>query len=164
MPAYFDETRRKATQDAGYIAGLEVLDIINEPTAAAVAFGFQQGFLNPAGEAASSQKILVYDLGGGTFDVTVMSIEGRNFTALATDGDVRLGGRDWDERLVDFVATEFIEKHGLDPRQDPNAHGRLWRECEDAKRTLTAPPRRSLPTIIKAILSAPRSLASDWPK
>jgi molecular chaperone DnaK len=138
VPAYFDETRRKATQDSGYMAGLEVLDIINEPTAAAVAFGFQQGFLNPAGEAAKAQKILVYDLGGGTFDVTVMAIEGRNFTALATDGDVRLGGRDWDERLVDLVAAEFVEKHGLDPRLDPNAHGRLWRECEDAKRTLTA--------------------------
>jgi molecular chaperone DnaK len=70
-----------------------------------------------------------------------MAIEGRNFTALATDGDVRLGGRDWDERLVDLVAKEFIEKHGIDPRQDPNAHGRLWRECEDAKRTLTARPK-----------------------
>ena len=79
VPAYFDEVRRKATQDAGYMAGLEVLDIINEPTAAALAFGFQQGFLNPQGEASEPQKILVYDLGGGTFDVTVMEIGGTRF-------------------------------------------------------------------------------------
>jgi molecular chaperone DnaK len=144
VPAYFDETRRKATQDAGYIAGLEVLDIINEPTAAAVAFGYQQGFLNVAGEAAKPQKVLVYDLGGGTFDVTVMQIEGRSFTALSTDGDVRLGGRDWDQRIVDLVAEEFLEKHGLDPRADANAAGRVWRECEDAKRTLTARTRAAI--------------------
>ena len=118
MPAYFDEVRRKATQDAGYIAGLDVIDIINEPTAAAVAFGFQQGFLNADGEAGEPQKILVYDLGGGTFDVTVMEIGGRDFTALATDGDVLLGGTDWDQRLVDLVAEEFIRKHGIDPRED----------------------------------------------
>ena len=89
VPAYFDEVRRKATQDAGYIAGLDVLDIINEPTAAAVAFGFQQGFLKPDGQA-EKKKILVYDLGGGTFDVTVMEIGGKEFKALATDGDETL--------------------------------------------------------------------------
>ena len=88
VPAYFDEVRRKATKDAGYIAGFEVMDIINEPTAAAVAFGFQQGFMNPANKDQERKKILVYDLGGGTFDVTVMEIGGRNFNALATDGDV----------------------------------------------------------------------------
>jgi molecular chaperone DnaK len=137
VPAYFDEVRRKATQDAGYIAGFEVLDIINEPTAAAVAFGFQQGFLKDGG-AEDRKKILVYDLGGGTFDVTGMEIGGADFVALATDGDVQLGGRDWDQRLVDFVAEEFIRKFGLDPREDPNTLGRLWRECEDAKRTLSA--------------------------
>ena len=138
VPAYFDEVRRKATQDAGYIAGLEVMDIINEPTAAAVAFGFQQGFMRPDGAEIEKRKILVYDLGGGTFDVTVMEIGGRKFTALATDGDVQLGGKDWDQRLVDLVAEEFIRNHGVDPREDPNAHGRLWRDCEDAKRTLSA--------------------------
>jgi molecular chaperone DnaK len=137
VPAYFDEVRRKATQDAGFMAGLEVMDIINEPTAAAVAFGFQQGFLNAQGDAPKPQKILVYDLGGGTFDVTVMEISGTNFNALATDGDVRLGGQDWDQRIVDFVAEEFIRQHKIDPREDPNAAGRLWRECEDAKRTLS---------------------------
>jgi molecular chaperone DnaK len=138
VPAYFDEVRRKATQDAGYIAGLEVMDIINEPTAAAVAFGFQQGFMNPSQPDQDRKKILVYDLGGGTFDVTVMEIGGREFNALATDGDVQLGGKDWDQRLVDYVAEEFIRKHGMDPREDPNTLGRLGRECEDAKRTLSA--------------------------
>lgn len=138
VPAYFDEVRRKATMDAGYIAGLEVMDIINEPTAAAVAFGFQQGYMNPDKKNAERKKILVYDLGGGTFDVTVMEIGGQDFTALATDGDFMLGGRDWDQRLVDLVAAEFITKHGVDPRDDHNASGRLWRECEDAKRTLSA--------------------------
>jgi molecular chaperone DnaK len=140
VPAYFDEVRRKATMDAAYLAGLELLDIINEPTAAAVAFGFQEGFLGlDAHEArGKTRNILVYDLGGGTFDVTVMAIGGRQFTALATDGDVRLGGHDWDERLVALVAEAFFEKHGIDPREDPTAHGRLWRECEDAKRTLSA--------------------------
>ena len=138
VPAYFDEVRRKATQDAGYMAGFEVLDIINEPTAAAIAFGFQQGFLQPGHDAGEKKRILVYDLGGGTFDVTVMEIGGRNFNTLATDGDVQLGGRDWDQRLLDYVAEEFIRIHQLDPREDPNTAGRLWRDCEDAKRTLSA--------------------------
>ena len=144
VPAYFDEVRRKATMDAGYIAGFEVMDIINEPTAAAVAFGFQQGFMNPGNKNQEKKKILVYDLGGGTFDVTVMEIGGRDFNALATDGDVMLGGKDWDQRLVDYVAEEFIRKFGVDPREDPNAHGRLWRECEDAKRTLSARTKASI--------------------
>jgi len=144
VPAYFDEVRRKATQDAGYIAGFEVLDIINEPTAAAVAFGFQKGYLNPDSNSGEPKKILVYDLGGGTFDVTVMEIGGTDFRAIATDGDVQLGGRDWDERLVDYVAEEFIRKFGVDPREDPNTHGRLWRECEDAKRTLSARSKASI--------------------
>jgi len=138
VPAYFDETRRKATQDAGYMAGFEVIDIINEPTAAAVAFGYQEGFFRPDGAGSQPRNILVYDLGGGTFDVTVMEIKGREFNTLATDGDVQLGGRDWDQRLVDFVAEDFIRRFGIDPREDPNTSGRLWRECEDAKRTLSA--------------------------
>ena len=138
VPAYFDEVRRKATQDAGYMAGFHVMDIINEPTAAAVAFGFAQGFLKDDGTAPDEQTILVYDLGGGTFDVTVMRLQGSNFVALATDGEVGLVGRAWDQRLVDFVAEEFIRKFGIDPRDDANAHGRLWREAEDAKRTLSA--------------------------
>src|SRR5262249_39298568 len=98
---------------------------------------FQQGFMKEDGGSAP-RNILVYDLGGGTFDVTVMEIKGSDFNALATDGDVQLGGRDWDQRLVDYVAEEFIRKFGVDPREEPNTAGRLWRECEDAKRTLSA--------------------------
>jgi molecular chaperone DnaK len=144
VPAYFDEVRRKSTQDAGYMAGLEVMDIINEPTAAAVAFGFREGFLNAEGMATEPKNILVYDLGGGTFDVTVMEIRGNQFTALSTDGDVQLGGQDWDQRLVDFVAEDFIRQHRLDPREDSNTAGRLWRDCEDAKRTLSARMKSSI--------------------
>ena len=144
VPAYFDEVRRKATQDAGYMAGFEVLDIINEPTAAAIAHGFLKGFLNRQGESNAPRKLLVYDLGGGTFDVTVMEIQGNDFTALATDGDVQLGGHDWDHRLVDYVAEEFKSQFELDPREDPNTLGRLWRECEDAKRTLSARTKVSI--------------------
>lgn len=143
VPAYFDEVRRKATQDAGYMAGLEVLDIINEPTAAAVAFGYQEGFFR-AGQADRSMRIMVYDLGGGTFDVTVMEISGREFNALATDGDVQLGGYDWDQRLVDLAAEGFIREHLRDPREDPAAAGKLWRECEDAKRTLSTRPKATV--------------------
>lgn len=145
VPAYFDEVRRKATQDAGYIAGFEVMDIINEPTAAAVAFGFQQGYMSDKATTVEKKKILVYDLGGGTFDVTVMEIGGRTFNALATDGDVQLGGKDWDQRLVDYVAEEFIRTHGIDPREEPNSLGRLSRDCEDAKRTLSARMKVSIP-------------------
>lgn len=138
VPAYFDEVRRKATQDAAYMAGLEVLDIINEPTAAALACGVDRGFLSPQGSSKRKQTVLVYDLGGGTFDVTIMLIEGTNFTSLATDGDVQLGGHDWDQRLVNFVADRFSQAHGTDPRSEPNVSAALWRECEDAKRTLSA--------------------------
>jgi molecular chaperone DnaK len=144
VPAYFDEVRRKATQDAGYMAGFEVLDIINEPTAAAIAHGFLKGFLNRDGSANEPRKLLVYDLGGGTFDVTVMEISGHDFVALATDGDVQLGGQDWDMRLVDHVAGEFKKTYDLDPREDANTAGRLWRECEDAKRTLSARSKVSI--------------------
>ena len=144
VPAYFDEVRRKATQDAGYMAGFDVLDIINEPTAAAVAFGHQQGFLSGEGAGGPLARILVYDLGGGTFDVTVMEIRGNRFTALATDGDVQLGGYDWDQRLVDLVAEGFIRQHYVDPREDPSIAGKLWLECEDAKRTLSARSKASV--------------------
>jgi molecular chaperone DnaK len=144
VPAYFDEVRRKATQDAGYIAGLDVIDIINEPTAAALAYWFQAGLLQPDGTTRETQHIMVYDLGGGTFDVTVMRIEDADFLVLATDGDVHLGGHDWDQRLVDLVADEFVLKFGMDPREDPNVEGRLWRECEEAKRTLSARKQATL--------------------
>lgn len=138
VPAYFDEVRRKATFDAAYMAGIELLDIINEPTAAALAFGYQQGFLSVTGESGAKQTVLVYDLGGGTFDVTLVELDGKSFKTLAIDGDVRLGGRDWDQRVINWAAEQFDLQHRTDPREDPIALGRLWRECEDAKRTLTA--------------------------
>jgi len=138
VPAFFNEPRRKATMDAGRLAGLKVIDIINEPTAAAIAYGVQAGFVSTAGEAERSETILVYDLGGGTFDVTLMEIEGSTYTAVATDGDVQLGGIDWDRRIVDHVADTFIEQLGTDPRQDQAAFQMLLQEAEDAKRALSS--------------------------
>jgi molecular chaperone DnaK len=139
VPAFFNEPRRKATQDAGQLAGLEVIDIINEPTAAAIAFGYHAGFLAPGGESRQAERILVYDLGGGTFDVTIMEINGRHYNTRATAGDVYLGGIDWDRRLVDYFAEEFLKKHrGQDPRHDASAMQKMLREAEDAKRALSA--------------------------
>ena len=100
VPAYFNEPRRKATQDAGRLAGLEVIDIINEPTAAAIAYGFEHRFLAADGSANGRERVLIYDLGGGTFDVTLMDIDGSEFRAVAIAGDVYLGGIDWDERIA----------------------------------------------------------------
>ncbi|MGQ9574128.1 MAG: Hsp70 family protein [Thermoguttaceae bacterium] len=145
VPAYFDEVRRKATQDAGYMAGFDVMDIINEPTAAAVAFGFHRGYVEGNQPAARPQRVVVYDLGGGTFDVTVMEIRGTDYRTLATDGDVQLGGYDWDQRLMDIVAEKFIRKYSVDPREDPRTAGRLWQDCEDAKRTLSARLKAAVP-------------------
>jgi molecular chaperone DnaK len=136
VPAYFDEVRRKATQDAGYMAGFDVLDIINEPTAAAIAFGYEQGRFTSPG-SSDRQTILVYDLGGGTFDVSVLEVHDNRFVTLATDGDVQLGGRDWDQRLVDYVADFAIRQTGVDPRDQPNSFGRLLCHCEEAKRALS---------------------------
>jgi molecular chaperone DnaK len=138
VPAYFDESRRKATEDAGLIAGLEVVDIINEPIAAAIAYGLN----STRGQRSVSTftdryRLVVYDLGGGTFDVTVMDIRGTDFVTLSTDGDLHLGGYDWDQRLVNYVAEEYIRRYSLDPREDPFMHWRLRRECEAAKRTLS---------------------------
>ncbi|MBA61650.1 MAG: molecular chaperone DnaK [Planctomycetaceae bacterium] len=132
VPAYFDESRRKATQDAGYLAGLDVLDIINEPTAAAIAYGYQQDDGN-----SGSQTVLVYDLGGGTFDVTIIKIEDKKYLALATDGDVKLGGVDWDERLVNYMAEQFIATYDVDPRDDKNSLGQLWQQARQAKHSLS---------------------------
>ncbi|MBI3864147.1 MAG: Hsp70 family protein [Planctomycetia bacterium] len=145
VPAYFDDTRRKATQDAGRIAGLSVLDIINEPTAAALAYAFETHrrrnehpgsfATGPTGEPTTA---LVYDLGGGTFDVSIVRISRDRFETLATDGDVRLGGRDWDERLVNFFAEEFQRKYGSDPRDDPQSLAFLYQEAEHVKHALSA--------------------------
>jgi molecular chaperone DnaK len=147
VPAYFDESRRQATVDAGHLAGLEVLDIINEPTVAAIAYGYQEGFLDPTRPApagARPLRVLVYDLGGGTFDVTIVEISGRSFRAVATDGDVNLGGKDWDEKLVEFAAEEFCRQHREDPRHHPASLQDLWINAETAKKTLSERPKAAL--------------------
>ena len=137
VPAYFDEPRRKATQDAGAIAGIDVIEIINEPTAAALAYGVQQGFLNEQGQAIDNEIVMVYDLGGGTFDVTLMSINGKKFTAIGTGGDVFLGGFDWDQRIFDHVSKTFLNDHQIDCSSDPALAEKLMLECNRAKKTLS---------------------------
>jgi molecular chaperone DnaK len=142
VPAYFDDTRRKATKDAGRIAGLQVLDILDEPTAAALAYSFQPprgaDDLQPDVILPDEQRtVLVYDLGGGTFDVTLVRLSQRRFQTLAIEGDVRLGGKDWDDRLVDYVAAQFQERYGEDPRADAQSLAGLNAAAERAKRTLS---------------------------
>lgn len=140
VPAYFDDTRRKATQDAGRIAGLDVLDILDEPTAAALAYSFQRGNAIPSPHATLTdrpQTILVYDLGGGTFDVTVVKLLPKRFQVLAIEGDVRLGGKDFDDRIVNHVAHAFQGRFGSDPRSDPQSLAVLQAASERAKRTLS---------------------------
>jgi molecular chaperone DnaK len=146
VPAYFDEMRRRATVDAGRLAGLEVLDIINEPTAAAIAYGHQLGYLDRTGKLVGDKPLraLVFDLGGGTFDVTIVEIGPGSFTALATDGDVGLGGKDWDEKLVEIAAERFKHQLRQDPRENPLSAQELHLAAEAAKRTLTDRPRAVL--------------------
>lgn len=142
VPAYFDDTRRKATKDAGRIAGLDVIDILDEPTAAALAYSFQPprgaAGLNPDHVLPGEQRtVLVYDLGGGTFDVTLVRLTQRRFQSLAIEGDVHLGGRDWDEAVIEYVAGKFKEQYGDDPRSDPKSLAALTAAAERAKRTLS---------------------------
>jgi len=137
VPYYFNDVRRKATQDAGRIAGLNVIDIINEPTAATLAYAWNRGELGRTDMKQLERKILVYDLGGGTFDVTVVSYTPTHFRVLATDGDVMLGGLDWSRRLVDHMAEQFQRKFGEDPRDNPESVLSFMQECEDAKRELS---------------------------
>jgi len=144
VPAYFDEPRRKATADAGEMGGLTVLDIVNEPTAAALAFAETAGYLSPAAAPKEEMTVLVYDLGGGTFDVTLLKLAPANIQTLATDGDVQLGGHDWDERLADHVAEAFLGTHQIDPRQDPAAKSRLLAAVIEAKHTLSARSRATV--------------------
>jgi molecular chaperone DnaK len=124
VPAYFSDSQRTATKDAGTIAGLEVLRIINEPTAAALAYGLDKG---------EDQTILVYDLGGGTFDVSILELGDGVFEVKATNGNNRLGGDDFDQRLVDYMAEEFKKEHGIDLRNDRMALQRLREAAEKAK-------------------------------
>ena len=128
VPAYFNDNQRQATKDAGKIAGLEVLRILNEPTAAALAFGFGRDI---------SQRVAVYDLGGGTFDVSVLEIGKDIFEVLSTCGDTFLGGDDFDDRLIDLLADEFVAKQGINLRLDPFAFEKLKAAAEIAKKTLS---------------------------
>ena len=130
VPAYFNDAQRQATKDAGTIAGLNVLRIVNEPTAAAIAYGLDK--------TNEEKQIIVYDLGGGTFDVSLLSIEGGVFEVLATAGDTHLGGEDFDNRLVRYLAKVFKKKHNVDVVNNAKAMSKLKREAEKAKRTLSS--------------------------
>ncbi len=141
VPAYFDDTRRKATQDAGRIAGLDVIDILDEPSAAALAYSFQSP---PSAASGRTATVLVYDLGGGTFDVTLVRLAPRRFQTLAIEGDVQLGGKDWDDRIIAYVAEQFRQKFGDDPRTDPQSLVILQAAAERAKRTLSRLPQTSI--------------------
>ena len=128
VPAYFNDAQRQATKDAGQIAGLEVMRIINEPTAASLAYGL---------ERKAQEKICVFDLGGGTFDVSVLEVAEGVFRVISTNGDTHLGGDDFDRVLVDYCADEFKRDNGVDLRKDPMALQRLQEACEKAKKELS---------------------------
>ena len=128
VPAYFNDAQRQATKDAGQVAGLEVMRIINEPTAASLAYGLDKNV---------NQKIVVFDLGGGTFDVSVLEVADGVFRVISTNGDTHLGGDDFDKVLIDYIANDFQKKQGIDLRKDPMALQRLQEAAEKAKRELS---------------------------
>ncbi|EAR95998.1 heat shock 70 kDa protein (macronuclear) [Tetrahymena thermophila SB210] len=131
VPAYFNDSQRQATKDAGAIAGLNVLRIINEPTAAAIAYGLDK-------KGQGEKNILIFDLGGGTFDVSLLTIDDGFFEVKATAGDTHLGGEDFDNKMVEFCAAEFQKKKGIDIKNNPRAMRRLRTQCERAKRILSS--------------------------
>src|SRR5215468_1415520 len=152
VPAYFNDAQRQATKDAGKIAGLEVLRIINEPTAAALAYGLEKN---------DGKKIAVYDLGGGTFDISILEIGDGVFEVKSTNGDTFLGGEDFDMRLVDYLADEFKKEQGVDLRKDRLALQRLREEAEKAKIELSSAMQTevNLP-FITADASGPKHLTT----
>ena len=133
VPAYFNDSQRQATKDAGVIAGLNIIRIINEPTAAAIAYG-----LDKKRSGDKEANVLIFDLGGGTFDVSILSIDGGIFEVKSTAGDTHLGGEDFDNRMVDHFVSEFKRKHKKDLTGNKRALRRLRTACERAKRTLSA--------------------------
>merc|ERR1711974_275487 len=137
VPAYFNDSQRQATKDAGTIAGLNVLRIINEPTAAAIAYGLDK-------KRDGERNILIFDLGGGTFDVSILTIEDGIFEVKSTAGDTHLGGEDFDNRMVDHFVNEFKRKHKKDIKGNKRALRRLRTACERAKRTLSASAQANL--------------------
>ena len=140
VPAYFNDSQRQATKDAGQIAGIEVLRIINEPTAASLAYGF---------ERKANETILIFDLGGGTFDVSILEVGDGVFEVLSTSGDTHLGGDDFDKRIVEWLAEDFKKSEGIDLIKDKQALQRLTEAAEKAKMELssTASASISLPFI-----------------
>jgi len=130
VPAYFDDSQRQSTKDAGTIAGLTVMRIINEPTAAAIAYGLDKN--------NKETNIMVYDLGGGTFDVSLLTLDEGVFEVVATNGDTHLGGEDFDQRVIEFFVKSFKRKHKIDIRQNQRALAKLRREVEKAKRALSS--------------------------
>ncbi len=130
VPAYFNDNQRQATKDAGIIAGLNVLRVVNEPTAAALAYGLDK--------KGGERQIIVYDLGGGTFDVSLLSIDDGVFEVLATAGDTHLGGEDFDQRIITHLAKQYNKKNNVDITKDLKTMGKLKREVEKAKRTLSS--------------------------
>merc|ERR1711881_5040 len=130
VPAYFNDAQRQATKDAGVIAGLNVMRIINEPTAAAIAYGLDK--------KEGEKNILVFDLGGGTFDVSLLTIDNGVFEVIATNGDTHLGGEDFDQRVMDYFMKLYKKKKGKDVRKDNRAVQKLRREVEKAKRALSS--------------------------
>jgi molecular chaperone DnaK len=153
-PAYFNDAQRQATKDAGRIAGLNVLRIINEPTAAALAYGIDKH------KAGGSEKVAVYDLGGGTFDITILELNSGVFEVKATNGDTFLGGEDFDQRIIDHLAKGFAEQHGLDLKKDRMALQRLKEAAERAKHELSSATETevNLP-FITADATGPKHLA-----
>merc|ERR1712153_215038 len=139
VPAYFNDSQRQATKDAGIISGLNVLRIINEPTAAAIAYG-----LDKKKSSTAESNVLIFDLGGGTFDVSILTIEDGIFEVKSTAGDTHLGGEDFDNRMVDHFIKEFLRKHKKDISQNKRAIRRLRTACERAKRTLSASAQASI--------------------
>ena len=148
VPAFFNETRRKATEDAGRIAGLDVIDVLNEPTAAALSYAMSgQASGNgdsPLDVPGGALTALVYDLGGGTFDVTVVRLATKRFETLATDGAVQLGGKDWDEKIVQYVAAQFRARYGIDPLADEQRRATLTALAERSKILLSDLPHAPL--------------------
>ncbi len=129
VPAYFNDRQREATKNAGRIAGFNVLQILNEPTTAALSFGIN--------ELGRNQNVFVFDLGGGTFDVTVMKIEEKSIQMIATNGDHMLGGKDWDDKIIKYVASVFEEKYGKNPTDDPQVYQDIQTKAIQAKHNLT---------------------------
>lgn len=146
VPAYFNDAQRQATKDAGSIAGLTVERVINEPTAAAIAYGLDR-------LSGHEENILVFDLGGGTFDVTLLTIDNGVFEVKATAGDTHLGGEDFDQRIIDYCVDQFKKKSSIDVKKDAKAIARLKKCCENAKRTLSSQTSTQIEVRLFAVVS-----------